>query len=451
VTPAFEPVRQHRIHVVSLGCPKNLCDTESMMGRLAEAGHTFVADPDDATAVLVNTCSFIASATAESLAVIAEFVQRKRNGGLHALVVTGCLPQRDAPALSGRYPEVDAWLGTGDFWHVATALDAASRGQRFCRVGSPRPMPESGVPRIRTTPAHYAYLRVADGCSNCCSYCVIPQLRGPYRSRAVDAVTNEAVQLVAAGARELVLVAQDITRFGEDRRADGDLADLLGRLSQIDELQWIRIMYAYPSRISDRLIETVGTLPKVVHYLDLPIQHAATGVLRAMGRPYSRSDLWQLIRRVRRRIPDIALRTTVMVGFPGETDAQFESLLGFIDETRFDRLGTFCYSAEEGTPAAEMPSRVPEQVARERMAAVMEQQQGVSLEHNRTVVGQRFEVIVDEPADSVYTFAVGRTYRDAPEIDGVVYVEGYDGPRGRFIDVEITRAEVYDLYGHMVI
>ena len=286
--------RQHRIHVVSLGCPKNLCDTESMMGELARAGHMFVAEPEHATAVLINTCAFVADATAESIDVIEEFAGRKRSGELNALVVTGCLSQRDAPSLRKRYPEVDAWLGTGDCREIEAAFDAVGRGETYYQVGAPRLLPESDVPRIRTTPLHYAYLRIADGCSNCCSYCVIPQLRGPYTSRSIDAVLNEAVQVVATGARELILVAQDVTRFGVDRRSRSELAALLDRLAEIDQVRWIRLMYAYPTRIDNELIGTIGALPKVVHYLDMPIQHAATRLLRAMNRPYSRADLRRL-------------------------------------------------------------------------------------------------------------------------------------------------------------
>jgi len=444
---ASRTLRRHRIHVVSLGCPKNLCDTESMMGQLVRAGHTFVAESEHATAVLINTCAFIASATAESIGVIEEFAATKRDGQLDAIVVTGCLSQRDAPSLRRRYPEVDAWLGTGDCREIEAAFDAIGRAEMYYQIGIPRLLPESDVPRVRTTPLHYTYLRIADGCSNCCSYCAIPQLRGAYTSRSINAVLAEACQLVAAGARELVLVAQDVTRFGFDRSGRSELPVLLERLSEIDEVRWIRIMYAYPTRIDAELIETVGSLPKVVHYLDMPIQHAATRLLRAMNRPYSRVDLRRLIHVLRRRIPDVALRTTVMVGFPGETDAEFDGLLRFIDEIRFDRLGGFCYSPQDGTPAMTMGRGVEEDVKQSRLDAVMRLQQRISLEQNRAFVGRRLEVLVDKPAVGSPASAVGRSYRDAPEIDGAVYVDGYDGSAGRFIEVKITQADVYDLHG----
>ncbi len=442
--------RRYRIYVVSLGCPKNRCDTESMMGQLLRAGHRFVTNPAEATGVLINTCAFIESATAESIEVIEEFVEMKRAGSVRALVVAGCLPQRDGPALRARYPEIDAWLGTGDLRQIVTAFDAAGESRRYFEVTRPELLPESEVPRVRTTPAHYAYLRIADGCSNLCSYCMIPQLRGPYRSRSIDAVLTEALQLVATGARELILVAQDVTRFGMDRGERSELPELLAHLSQIDELRWIRLMYAYPTRVTAELVDAVCALPKVVHYIDMPIQHGSTRVLRAMNRPYSRSDLRRLVRTLRRRIPDVALRTTVMVGFPGETDAQFMNLLRFLDHLRFDRLGAFCYSPEVGTEAATMAGRVPEDVKQRRLDAVMQLQQRISLAYHRTLVGRRIEVVIDEPSAGYGEPASGRTYRDAPEIDGVVYVEGYDGPAGRFIEVEITEADVYDLYGRVV-
>ena len=444
-----ETGKRHRIHVVSLGCPKNLCDTESMMGQLAQAGHTFVDEPDHATAVLINTCAFIAGATAESHEVIDEFAERKRLGELDALVVTGCLAQRDVSSLREQYPDVDAWLGTGDCRGIKSAFAAVGRGETYCQVGEPRLLPESDVPRLRGTPAHYAYLRIADGCSNCCSYCIIPQLRGAYTSRSIDAVLTDAFQVAATGARELILVAQDVTRFGVDRIGRSELPVLLERLSEIDEVRWIRLMYAYPTRVDDDLVEAVGSLPKVLHYLDMPIQHAATRLLRAMNRPYSRADLRRLIRAVRCRIPDIALRTTVMVGFPGETVAEFDGLLRFMDEIKFDRLGGFCYSPENGTPATAMGRHVDKDVKRARLDAVMRLQQRISLERNRALVGNRLEVVVDETAGGSVTTAVGRSYRDAPEIDGLVYIEGYDGPAGRFIDVDITEADVHDLYGRV--
>ncbi|MCD6287726.1 MAG: 30S ribosomal protein S12 methylthiotransferase RimO [Candidatus Hydrogenedentes bacterium] len=434
--------RKERVLVVNLGCPKNLCDTESMMGELAESGHSFVADPADATAVLINTCTFIEDATIESLDTIVEFANMRQAGDIRLLVVAGCLAQRDPESLREQFPEVDAWLGTGDFGAVVEAFAKAGRGETFCRVNPPRLMPESKTPRFRTTPAHYAYIKIADGCSNRCSYCIIPSLRGPYRSRSVDAVVEESEQLADSGTRELILVAQDVTRFGEDRGQPGQLPDLLSRLDSIDAIRWIRIMYAYPARITDRLIESVASLPKVVHYIDMPIQHADLRMLKAMNRSDTPETLRACIERIRTAIPDVALRTSVMVGFPGETDEMFSTLLEFIDEIKFDRLGAFCYSAEDGTPAATMDCQVSKQVADERLDAVMRLQQTISQKKHDELVGRRLQVIMDGPD-------IGRTYRDAPDIDGTVNVTGYSGPPGEFVDVNITTADVYDLGGYV--
>jgi len=421
-----------------------------MMGLLAEAGHTFVETDDRATAVLINTCAFITSATAESMEVIEEYVDKKLGGRIDLLVVTGCLPQRETESLRKRFPQVDVWLGTGDFDRIVEAMEVAGTGEYYCRISSPRLLPESRVQRIRTTPSHYAYLKVADGCSNRCSYCVIPQLRGEYRSRSIDAILQEAAELAASGARELILVAQDVTRFGMDRSATGELPRLIELLSRVEDVYWIRLMYAYPTRITDQVVDAVASVPKVVHYIDMPIQHASSRLLRKMNRPYSRTDLRRLVRSIRRRIPDVALRTTVMVGFPGETEGHFERLLEFIGEIRFDRLGAFCYSPEDATAAAVMAGQIPEETKRHRLDAVMQLQQRISLEHNRALVGTRMEVLVDGFAEGTQGLAVGRTYRDAPEIDGEVYVTGYDGQAGGFVNVEITDADVYDLHGIVV-
>ncbi len=435
-----------KVGFVSLGCPKNLLDTENMLHILSENGFEIVAEDVDADVIIINTCAFIESAKQEAIDNILDVAWLKENHTLKGIVVTGCLAERYREEVLQRMPEVDCVLGTGSVASIVDAVNAAYKGERFSRFDDVEKAPFLNN-RIVTTPEHFAYLKIADGCDNCCTYCVIPQIRGRFRSRPMEEIVEEARDLAALGAKEICLVAQDTTRYGEDLYGTYCLDSLIASLSEVEGIEWIRLMYCYADRLTDGLIEEIATNPKVVKYIDLPLQHISDSVLKRMNRRDTESSIRAVIEKLRTKIPDICIRTTFITGFPGETEEDFEKLKDFIKETRFERLGVFEYSREENTPAYDMPDQIPEKLKRKRYDALMSEQRRISRENNEKCVGKTFKVLCegyDKAAETYY----GRSYADAPDIDGKVF---FSAPRrlrdGDMVDVEITEVLDYDLRG----
>lgn len=436
-----------RVGLVSLGCPKNLVDSEGALGEIVEAGHEIVTDISRADVIVVNTCGFIESARAESMEAIDEALEHKKSGTCKAVVVIGCLSQR--------FPldqEVDVLLGIGHSGKIGDAISRALAGEQVHdpSLGNLESRPNEWVEpsaRVQATSPWTAYLKISDGCSNRCAYCAIPDIRGPYRSRPESFILDEARRFAGAGVREIVLIGQDLTQYGEDAGRPNSLAGLVGKLNEIDRLRWIRLMYCYPTKVTPELIDAIAGCEKVVKYLDLPLQHGDDDMLKAMNRRGSVAEYEQLIDRLRAKCPEIALRTTFIVGFPGETESAFENLLSFVERIRFDRVGAFVYSLEEGTPAAELGKRVPKKVAAKRLDRLMKLQQGISLERNRSFIGKTMEVLVEGQTDEGM---FGRSYRDAPEIDGLVYLPGSTAKPGEFVKATIAEATEYDLIGSKV-
>jgi ribosomal protein S12 methylthiotransferase len=442
----MKQARGAAVGVISLGCPKNLVDTEVMLGLLRQAGFALVGDPSQADILIVNTCCFIEDARTEAAEAIEEALAWRRTRRAKALLVAGCWPQRDAEGLRGRYPEIDALLGPGDVPQVVEIVNGALAGSGAAAPGAPpdRFLYDDTMPRLRTTPPWTAYLKIADGCGHRCRFCLIPHLRGPYRSRGLDSVVAEATRLAADGVRELNLVAQDTTAYGTDTK-EADLAELLTRLAAIPELYWIRTLYAYPSRVTPRLIETMAAQAKVCQYVDIPLQHADGAILRSMGRPGDGAEYLKLIGRLREAMPEVAIRSAFILGYPGEGDEEFARLLEFVEAAQLDRAGAFIYSQEEGTPAAALEPQVPREVAEQRRHELMVLQQGLSLARNRRWVGREIEVLIEGQGEG-HTW-VGRSFRDAPEIDGLVIVR--PGAKrlapGQFLRAKVTNAQPYDL------
>jgi ribosomal protein S12 methylthiotransferase len=432
---------------VSLGCPKNLVDSEKMLGTLALDGYTLVGEPDGADFVIVNTCGFIESSRAESKAVIREMLDLKRAGRTRGVIVAGCLPQRLGPALLDELPEIDHIVGVfgrDEINRVADHLIGGAREQRELF----RPAPIVAMDdrsRLRITPRHYAYLKISEGCDRTCTFCAIPKMRGKHITKPIEMVVAEARELAADGVRELNLVAQDTTYYGLDLYGRVRLVELLRELEAIDGIDWIRLMYLYPIHFTDELIEKIADSPKIVPYLDLPLQHINDAVLKRMQRRVNRSQTVELLDKLRTRIPNVVIRTTFIVGFPGETDEQFEELAGFVQEARFERLGVFTYSLEPGTPAVKLDGHLPESVKNERREALMALQQPIAFEHADSLIGYELDVLIDEQADE--GAFIGRTFADAPEIDSSVHIAAADLPIGEFLPVEITAREGYDLVG----
>jgi ribosomal protein S12 methylthiotransferase len=437
-----------RVYMHTLGCPKNRVDSEVMLGTLAEAGYRLVGEPERADVIVVNTCGFIESAREESVDAILQLSELKRAGRCRKLVVTGCLVQRHADELARELPEVDHFLGTGAYPDVARIVSDA-QAKRLV-VPDPEFVHSARTPRVNSLPSHTAYLKISEGCDNACAFCIIPQLRGAQRSRPVDDVVAEARALAAQGTIELSLVAQDLTAYGTDLRGRPRLHELLRALARVEGIRWIRLHYAYPRDVPAALVETIAAEPKIVKYLDMPVQHSSDRLLRAMKRGRDARFLRELLARLRARVPGIALRTSLIVGMPGETAADFADLLRFVEEERFERLGVFEYSPEEGTPAAAMARQVPEKVKRARFERVMEVQQRISREHQRAMIGRRLEVLVEGRAEETEHLLAGRHAQQAPEIDGLTYVnEGVADP-GEIVTVEVTDASEYDLVGRVV-
>ncbi len=439
-----------RVHFRSLGCPKNLLDTEVMLGSLALRGYAIAEELADADVAVVNTCSFIESAREESIEAILEVADLRERGELRALVVAGCLPQRYGAELARELPEVDAFVGTGAFQDIAPILDDALAGRSrgvYVEAGETH-LYDERAPRILTGAGHSAYVKIAEGCDRICAFCAIPGIRGAFQSRSLDSVVAEARQLAAAGVREINLVAQDSTSWGKDHKEPGvgraDLADLLRALDGVDGLDWIRQLYLYPSAVSDELVEVMAGAKRVLRYVDVPLQHASDRMLRAMRRGTSAERQRALVARLRAAMPDVTLRTTLIVGFPGETDADFDELLAFVEETRFDRLGVFRYSDEEGTAAHALEGKVPRAVARERWRRVTELQRRILVEKLEGQVGREAEVLVD--AEMGGGVSLGRLASQAPEIDGVVFLTG-SGAAGDAAPGELVRARISGVRG----
>lgn len=443
--------RKQKVSMVSLGCPKNLVDAEVMLGCLDLKGYEITTDEKDADIIIVNTCSFIKEAKQESVDTILDLADRKQDGRCRLLIVAGCLPQRYQEELANELPEVDIFIGTGDYPRIAEIL--AEREQTDSQVkyiGDPNYLYDADLPRLKSSPSYTAYLKIAEGCSNCCSYCVIPSLRGSYRSRPMAKLIEEAKRLVTSGTKELNLIAQDITRYGSDMEDGMTLETLIRELAKLDGLRWIRLMYAYPDGITDGLIDLIKTEEKVCKYLDMPIQHISDPVLKQMNRRSGEEDIRSLIAKLRTEIPAIALRTSIIVGFPGETDEDFRKLLAFVEEAQFDRLGVFCYSREEGTPAAEMPDQVSERVKRERYKRLMKAQARVSFKRNRALIDTLEQVIVEGFSDETDLLLKGRSSRQAPDIDGMVYITAGNADVGDIVTIKITDSSDYDLIGEIV-
>jgi ribosomal protein S12 methylthiotransferase len=452
-----------KVGLVSLGCPKNLVDGEVMLGLARDAGHEVTNDVDAAEVLVVNTCAFIDVAREESVNAILEMAQKKRDGGCKRLVVTGCLAERYRDELKAEIPEIDFVLGTGEVPEIVGAVGGGPVPMKFFRSGppgtpeprhpgTPAPGPtylyDASTPRLLTTPRHYAYVKVAEGCDYTCAFCIIPTLRGKYRSRAEASIVREANRLAAGGVRELLLISQDTTFFGTDRGERGALARLLRRLNEVEGLSWIRLLYLYPTTIGDDVLQAMAECEKVCKYIDLPLQHASADVLRRMRRPGNREAYDKLLARIRRIIPDVTLRTTFIVGFPGETDRDFEELCAFVRETGFDHVGVFTYSHEEGTRAFSMNDDVPTEVKEARRSALMQLQQDLVAERQRARVGQDVRVMVDGPSPESPLVLTGRLEGQAPDIDAMVYLSDCDPSAfapGEIVSARITDAQGYDL------
>lgn len=437
------------VYLHTLGCPKNRVDSELMLGTLTEAGFRFEPDPSKAEIIVVNTCGFIGDAKVESVDAIVELAGYKRSGRCRKLVVAGCLVQRHGEELSRELPEVDHFLGTGAYGEIAAVV----RDAQAKRLVIPDPdfVQTADSPRINSMPSHTAYLKISEGCDRTCAFCIIPKLRGPQRSRPIADVVAEAERLAAQGTVELSLVAQDLTAYGEDLQGKKvRLHDLLPRLAAVDGIRWLRLHYAYPRNFPDALVEVIASEPKIVKYLDLPVQHSSERLLRAMRRGGSAASMRALLAKLRKRIPGIALRTSLIVGLPGETEADFRELLAFVKEQRFERLGVFEFSPEEGTTAADMARQVPAKVKRARFDRIMRAQQAISRRQQKAMIGSRIEVLVEGRSEETEHLLAGRHAQQAPEIDGITYINDGVAWPGEIVTVEVTDAMDYDVVGKVV-
>lgn len=439
-----------KILFVSLGCDKNLVDTEVMLGMLTGKGYSITDDENEADVVVINTCCFIGDAKEESINNILEMAELRKSGQIKALIVTGCLAQRYKEEIQTEIPEVDAIIGTTAIDTIVETLEGVLAGQSHNHIEDINLPPVYDKKRIVTTGGHYAYLKIAEGCDKRCSYCIIPKVRGNYRSIPMESLIAEAKQLVEFGAKELILVAQETTLYGKDLYGEKSLPKLLHELCRIDGLYWIRILYCYPEEITDELIETIRTEEKVCHYLDIPIQHASDNILKRMGRRTNQQELRDMIAKLRERIPDICLRTTLITGFPGETQEDHEELMAFVDEMEFDRLGVFTYSAEEDTPAATFDDQIDEELKKDRQAEIMELQQEIAFEKAQDAVGRTVLAMIEGKLPDEHAYAA-RTYMDAPGVDGLVFVQtSAELMTGDFVKVRITGSYEYDLIGEIV-
>ncbi len=441
-----------KILFISLGCDKNLADTEEMLGLLQQKGYTFTDDENECEIVVVNTCCFIGDAKEESINALLEAAELKKSGRVKALVAAGCLAQRYHREIRREIPEVDAIVGTTALGQIVDAVEQVLAGRSVVFVQNPDAPLTPSLDRVLTTGGHYAYLKIAEGCNKRCSYCIIPQIRGSYRSVPMEILLEQANLLAQQGVKELILVAQETTIYGEDRYGEKSLPLLLHELAQIPEIRWIRILYCYPEEITQELIDMIKMEPKVCHYLDIPIQHASDRILRRMGRRTTQGQLREMIGQLREEIPDICLRTTLIAGFPGETQEDHEKQMDFVNEMEFDRLGVFVYSQEEGTAAAEMPDQVPEEQKEAWRQEIMELQQEIAFAKAEDMIGQVLTVMIEgrmvEEEEPVY---VARTYRDAPGVDGYLFVHTPATlMSGDLVQVQVTGCNEYDLIGELL-
>ncbi len=439
-----------KIFFISLGCDKNLVDSENMLGILRDKGVTVTGQEQEADVIIVNTCCFIGDAKEESINTILEMAEYKKNGNLKGLIVAGCLAQRYCEEIKEEIPEVDAILGTNSWDDIYQAVCQVLEGKRYENRKPFTGIPKFSENRILTTGGHYAHLKIAEGCDKHCTYCIIPKIRGEYRSVPMEELIAQAKKLAESGVKELILVAQETTLYGMDLYGEKKLGKLLDELNKIPGLYWIRILYCYPEEIDDELIEAVIRNEKVCHYLDMPIQHASDGILKRMGRRTCKKDIVAVAEKLRERIPDICLRTTLICGFPGETQKDHEELMAFVNEMEFDRLGAFAYSPEEGTPAETFKEQVSDEVKRTWQEEVMELQQEVSYDKNQELLGREFVAFVEGKVADENAY-MGRTYRDAPSIDGYVFIQTKETlMTGDLVKVKITGAYEYDLIGEIV-
>ncbi len=436
---------------ISLGCDKNLVDSEVMLGLLDAKGYRIVDDEQEADIIVINTCCFIHDAKEESIRTILEMAEYKKEGRLKALIVTGCLAQRYQQEILKEIPEVDAVVGTASYDRILRVIEEALAGDGRVELADVDVLPLVDEKRLLTTGGHYAYLKIAEGCDKHCTYCIIPKIRGNYRSVPMERLMKEAEELAEQGVKELILVAQETTLYGKDLYGERSLHRLLEGLCKIRGIRWIRLLYCYPEEIYDELIQVIKKEKKICHYLDLPIQHASDEILKRMGRKTSREQLEKIIWKLREEIPDITLRTTLITGFPGETKEQHEELMEFIDEMEFDRLGVFTYSPEEDTPAGDMPDQIPEEVKEERRAELMELQQEIAFDQAEEMTGREVLVMVEGKVVDEDAY-VGRTYRDAPNVDGLIFIHTEEElMSGDFARVKVAGALEYDLIGELIV
>ncbi len=439
----------YTVGLISLGCPKNQVDAEQMLAALDEAGYEIVDYVDGCDAVIVNTCGFIDDAKKEAIENILDMAELKNEGVIGSIIVTGCLAQRYKEEILTEIPEVDTIVGIGANGDIVSIVKSTIEGMGMATFPPQCEMP-LGSQRILTTPSYWAYLKISDGCSNCCTYCTIPSIRGEMRSREIGSIIEEACQLAEIGVKELVIIAQDTTAYGIDIYGEYKLPALLNELCEIDSIEWIRLLYCYPDKVTDELIETMARQEKIANYIDLPLQHCNDGILSAMNRKGRKEDIEGVIERLRNAMPDIAIRTTFITGFPGEGEAEFEELSVFVNEKEFDRLGCFTFSPQEGTPAAEMDGQIEDDVKLRRGEIIMQDQYLIMQEKNNYRIGNEYKVLV-EGYDAYTDTYFGRTYMDAPEIDGQIHFTSNDDiQEGDFVNVEVLGVNEYDLVGKMV-
>ena len=439
-----------KILFISLGCDKNLVDTEVMLGMLASRGYEMTNDEQEADIIVINTCCFIHDAKEESIQNILEMAEYKKNGSAKALIVTGCMAERYRQEILDEIPEVDEVLGTTAYDRILDAVDAALAGQHEVMTADLDALPLPETKRLVTTGGHFAYLKIAEGCDKHCTYCIIPRIRGNFRSLPMERLLKEAQDLAEQGVKELILVAQETTLYGKDLYGEKSLPKLLRELCKISGIRWIRILYCYPEEITDELIQVMKEEPKICHYLDLPIQHANDTILKRMGRRTSKQELIDIVQKLRKEIPDICLRTTLITGFPGETQEQHEEVMEFIDTLEFDRLGAFTYSPEEDTPAATFEDQIDEEVKEDRQADIMELQQEIAFDKAEDMIGREVLVMIEGKVADENAY-VGRTYRDAPNVDGLIFINtDVELISGDFAKVKVTGALDYDLIGELM-
>ncbi|GGG11809.1 30S ribosomal protein S12 methylthiotransferase RimO [Paenibacillus abyssi] len=435
-----------RVKVVTLGCEKNLVDSEIMAGLIHGRGYELVEEPEQATVIIVNTCGFIDAAKEESVNTIIDLAELKDTARLKALIVSGCLTQRYKQQLMEEMPEIDGIVGTGDFHHINEIVDEALRGKKPVKVGNPVFDYEQALPRIVTSPRYTAHVKIAEGCDNACTFCSIPIMRGKFRSRSMESIITEVQQLASQGVKEISLIAQDSTNYGTDLYDGFMLPELMNRVSAVPGIAWVRLHYAYPGFFTDELLETIATNPKICKYIDMPLQHSEDAILKRMRRPGRQRDARELIAKIRARIPEAALRTSIIVGFPGETEEDFERLCDFVREMKFDRLGVFTYSSEEDTPAVRLPDHVDDEVKQWRANTLMEIQREVAKDNGSKYIGREIEVLV-ERYDGRSDVYIGRSQYDAPEIDGEVYISKCSVNIGEIQKIRVTHAYEFDLSG----